>query len=407
MALFSYQAFSKDGKKVRGTIDSATKEGVREQLTKMGLYPVSIEPALEEGGGGFFAAFKSLFMRRISPKEKILFTKQLSVLLKSGVPLLQALELLIDQFEGRMRSILINLKDGIKEGKSLADGLIRYPKVFPNIYVQLVKAGEASGKLEVILDRLVAYMERREAITKRVKSAMRYPMIQLGVVVLVVIALLTFVLPNLAETFASQGAKLPWTTSFLMGLSAFIISYWYLLIGALILVVVAFRYWKATPTGARMLDQIKLKIPIVKFFARTGAIVQFSQTLGMLMESGVNLSEALDIVVNITDNRILADTLDQARDKIIKQGRIADFLKQTNIFPPIAIYLIQTGEQSGQLDAMLLTVAKNYEDELIEYTDTLSSLIDPIMLLVMGVVVGFVVMSVVQPILNQTELVNL
>jgi type II secretory pathway component PulF len=407
MALFSYQAFSKDGKKVRGTLDAATVEGAREQLTKMGLYPVSIDAALDEAGVGFFARIKSFFMRGVTSKEKILFTKQLAILLKSGVPLLQALELLIDQFEGRMRSILISLKDGIKEGRSLAEGLGRYPKIFPNIYIQLVKAGEASGKLELILDRLVSYLERRELMVKRVKSAMRYPMIQLGVVVLVVIALLTFVLPNLAETFAAQGAKLPWTTSFLMGLSAFITSYWYILIGLLILVVLLFRYWKSTPQGARLMDQIKLHIPIVKFFARTGAIVQFSQTLGMLMESGVNLSEALDIVVNIIDNQILADTLHEARDKIIKQGRIADFLKQTNIFPPIAIYLIQTGEQSGQLDAMLLTVAKNYEEELIEYSDTLSSLIDPIMLLVMGVVVGFVVMSVVQPILNQTELVNL
>jgi len=407
MALFSYQAFSKDGKKVRGTIDAGSLEGAREQITKMGLYPIRIEAALDEVGTGLSAVLKSFFMRRVTTKEKILFTKQLAVLLRSGVPLLQALELLIEQFQGRMRSILINLKDGIKEGKSLAEGLQRYPNVFPNIYIQLVKAGEASGKLEVILDRLVSYMERSEAISKRVKAAMRYPMIQLGVVVVVVIALLTFVLPNLAETFASQGAKLPWTTAFLMGLSSFITSYWYILIGGLIIFVVGFRYWKSTPQGAHLLDQLKLKLPIVKFFARTGAIVQFSQTLGMLMESGVNLSEALDIVVNIIDNKILADTLYEARDKIIKQGRIADFLKQTNIFPPIAIYLIQTGEQSGHLDSMLLTVAKNYEDELIEYSDTLSSLLDPIMLLIMGVVVGFVVMSVIQPILNQSQLINL
>ena len=403
MALFSYQAFSKEGKKVHGTIDAPTAEGVRKQLSKMGMYPISIESAREEVGVGW-ARFFQIFRRRVTPKEKILLTKQLAVLLKAGVPLLQALELLIDQFAGRMRAILIDLKDGIKEGQSLAEGLARYPKIFDTTYVQLVRAGEATGKLEVILERLIDFMERREEITKQVKAALRYPMIQLSVVVLVVIALLTFVLPNLAETFASQGVQLPWTTRFLLGLSDILISYWYIILGVLIVLILLFRSWKSTPNGARQWDQFKLKVPMVRYFTQMGAVVQFCRTLGMLVESGVNLAEALDIVVKVIDNRVLADALSEARDKIIKQGRIAEFLKETNIFPPMAIYLINTGEQTGQLDHMLLTVAKNYEDDLVEYSDTLSSLLEPIMLLVMGVVVGFVVMSVVQPIFNLTQL---
>jgi type II secretory pathway component PulF len=320
------------------------------------------------------------------------------------VPLLQALELLINQFTGRMRSIIIDLKDGIKEGQSLAQGLAKYPKVFDNIYVQLVRAGEATGKLEIILERLIHFMERREQITKQVKAALRYPMIQLTVIALVVVVLLTFVLPNLAETFSAQGAELPWTTRFLLGLSHILISYWYLVLGSLILLILVFRYWKSTPRGARLWDKIKLKIPIVRYFAQMGAVVQFSRTLGMLEESGVNLAESLDIVVHIIDNRILAHALDQARDKIIRQGRIAEFLKETHIFPPIAIYLINTGEQSGQLGQMLLTVANNYEDDLMEYSATLSSMLEPIMLLVMAVVVGFVVLSVMQPIFNLSQL---
>ncbi len=403
MALFAYQAFSKEGKKVQGTIDASTVEGAREQLGKMGMYPISIEPAREEVGVGW-GRFLQLFRRRVTPKEKILFTKQLAVLLKAGVPLLQALELLIDQFSGRMRTILIDLKDGIKEGQSLAEGLARYPKIFDTTYVQLVRAGEATGKLEIILERLIDFMERREAIVKQVKAALRYPMIQLSVVVLVVIALLTFVLPNLAETFASQGVELPWTTRFLLGLSGILTSYWYIILGLLIILILLFRYWKSTPNGARQWDQFKLKVPMVRYFTQMGAVVQFCRTLGMLVESGVNLAESLDIVVKVIDNRVLANALSKARDKIIKQGRIAEFLKETNIFPPMAIYLINTGEQTGQLDHMLLTVAKNYEDDLVEYSDTLSSLLEPIMLLVMGVVVGFVVMSVMQPIFNLTQI---
>lgn len=402
MALYSYQAYSKDGKKISGTLDAPSQETVLQQLGKQGMYPISVHLAKDQAGAQSW--YKSLFQRSISLKEKILFTKQLAVLLKSGVPLLQALELLIEQFEGRLKSIIINIKDGIKEGKSFADGLSKYPKVFDTIYVQLVRAGEASGKLEVILERLVEYMERRAELTKKVKSALSYPLIQLGVVSLVVVGLLTFVIPTLTETFSAQGAELPITTRFLMGASDFVLSHYIILIVFIIIFIVAFKYWSATSSGARIIDKIKLKIPIVSYFTKMGAIVQFSRTLGMLIESGVNLSEALDIVVKIIDNRILKDAISQARDNIIKQGKIAEYLRQTGIFPPIAIYLIKTGEESGQLDFMLLTVAKNYEADLSEFSDSLASKLEPIMLIVMASIVGFVVLSVVQPMVQMTQL---
>lgn len=397
MALFSYKALTREGKKVQGTVDAATVEGAREQLLKMGMYPIWLGAASEAAASRSFNTLLQFFGERVSFKEKILFTKQLAVLLKAGVPLLQALELLSEQFEGTMRSIIVELKDTIKQGQSLAEGLARYPKVFDNIYMQLVRAGEASGKLELILERLVDYMEQREALVKKVKAAMRYPMIQLGVVILVVVALLKFVVPKLTETFVSQGAELPITTRSLMFLSDMLSNYWYIILGLLLALTLLFQYWKSTPSGALLYDRIKLKIPIVRFFTQMGTIVQFCRTLGMLIASGVNFAESLDIVVRIVDNKVLANALEEARDKIIKQGRIAEFLKQTNVFPSIAIYLINTGEQSGQLDTMLLTVAENYEADLSEYADTLSSLLEPIMLLVMAVIVGFVVLSVVQP----------
>lgn len=404
MALYTYQAFTKNGARTNGTIDAATQEAARDQLLKQGLYPISISTAAEHTSA--FSFITSLFAKKISQKEKILFTKQLAVLLKSGVPLLQALELLIEQFSGQLQTIIVNLKDDVKEGKSLAEGLSRYPKIFDNIYVQLVRAGEATGKLEIILERLIEYLEQREQVTKKIKAALRYPMIQLAVVVLVVVALLTLVVPNLAASFKAQKAKLPGTTQFLMNSSNFIINYWYILLGIIITTIIAFRSWRATEKGGKLYDALLLKLPIVGYFARMGAVVQFSRTLGMLLEGGVNLSEALDIVVNIIDNRILADALAQAREKIIKQGRIAEFLKQTGVFPPIAIYLINTGEQSGQLDSMLLTVAKNYEEDLTEYSDNLSSLLEPVMMLVMGVIVGFIVLSIAQPMIQQSQVFN-
>lgn len=398
MALYFYQAYSKDGKKVTGTIDAPSVQTAKEQLSKQGIYPISIAPGTQESA---LPWWKKLFSKNIGLKEKILFTRQLAVLLKSGVPLLQALELLIEQFEGNVRTMLVNIKDEVKEGISFADALKKYPKTFDNIYVQLVRAGEASGKLEIILERLTAYLERRAEIRKRIRSALTGPVIQLVVAVLVVSALLLFVVPSMEENFASQGKELPFATRILLGISKIFTQYYLWLLAALILGYIAFRYWKSTPAGARTIDQIKLRLPIIGYFTRMNAIVQFCYTLGMLLEGGVNLAEALDIVVNIIDNRVLADALREARDKIIKQGKIAQYLKQTNIFPPIAIYLISTGEQSGQLDTMLLTVAKNYEEDLGEYADSLSAKIGPVLLIVMAVVVGFVIISLMLPMITQ------
>jgi len=402
MALYQYQGYAKDGKRITGTIDAPTTEAVRQQLVRQNIYPISISLATQRSSG--LPWYKRLFATSVTLKDKILFTKQLAVLLRSGVPLLQAMELMIEQFEGSLRSMLITIKDGIKEGRSLAEGLSQYPKVFDTIYVQLVRAGEATGKLEVILERLVIYMERRAEIIKRVKGALSYPLIQLSVVVLVVIALLMFVIPKLADTFTSQGAQLPLPTRILMATSDFLLNHYLILIIAIGIFVAAYVWWSRTAQGARIIDKIKLRLPIVRFFSQMGAVVQFSRTLGMLIESGVNLAEALDIVVRIVDNRILKDALSQARDKIIKQGKIAEYLQQTGIFPPIAIYLLRTGEESGQLDQMLLTVAQNYEADLADFSDSLAGKIEPIMLIVMGVVVGFVVLSVILPMVNMTNL---
>jgi type II secretory pathway component PulF len=393
MALYFYQAFSKEGKKITGYLDAPTPQKAREQLAKMGIYPTKIELTSDSGAKQPF--YKRLFQRGIKLKDKIFFTKQLSILLKSGVPLVQALDLLIEQTEGRLRSIIIDLRDGIKEGLSLADGLAKYPAVFDSIYVQLTKAGESIGKLEVILDRLTQYSERSEEIRKKVSSALRYPMIQLVVIVLVVIGLLLFVVPEITNVFKDMATALPLPTRILMSLSDFFINHYILLAVILGLLALSYQALKRTEYGEYLIDKIKLKLPIIGYFSKTGAIVQFSRTLGMLVEGGVNLAESLNIVVKIIDNKILVDSLEKAKENIIKQ---------TQLFPAVAIYLINTGEQSGELDTMLLTVAQYYEDDLRETADGLASLLTPIMLLVMAAVVGFVILSVMMPIQQITSM---
>jgi type II secretory pathway component PulF len=402
MALYFYQALSKDGKKVSGYFDASSIQNVREQLVATGLFPTHIELS----SGVSVPWYKRLFQRSVGLKDKIFFTKQLAVLLKSGIPLVQALELLTEQTTGGLQNIVIALRDNIKEGKSLAESMQKFPGTFDNIYIQLVKAGEASGRLEVILERLTDYLVRRAEITKRIRGALTYPLIQLVIILLVVTFLLYFVVPEIASLFKKQNMPLPLPTRILIAMSDFLLNYWLWLIIGLIAIGTAFYFWSRTPSGSYTLDKLKLKLPIVGYFSRIGAVVQFSRTLGMLTEGGVNLAESLTIVVNIIDNKVLAKTLNEAKENIIKQGKIAQYLKQTDLFPPLAIYLINTGEQSGQLDTMLLTVARQYESELEEYADNLTTLLGPIMTVVMAMIVGFVVVSILSAISQMGDIAS-
>jgi type II secretory pathway component PulF len=308
--------------------------------------------------------------------------------------LLQAVDLLIEQFEGRLHTMLVTIRDELKEGIALATALQRYPSVFDNIYVQLVRAGEASGNLEVILERLTEFLERREAIAKRIKGAMQYPIIQLVIVGIVLVVMMVWVVPQISGQFASRGRELPGTTKALIAISNLFVHYWIPLIILLIILIIGFKAAARSDQGKLFLDKMKLRIPLIKYLTKTNAVVQFSYTLGMLLEGGVNLSEALDIVIRTVDNKVLAEALKVARDNIVKQGKIAQYLKQTGMFPPIAIYLIQTGEQTGELDKMLLTVARNYESDSQELIDRLTGALSPIMMIVIAVVVGFIVLSI-------------
>lgn len=404
MALFSYQAFSKVGKKVSGTLDAPSLGSARELLQQQGFFPISIVSTHKAAAQENF--IRRFFQTSIPLKEKLLFTKQLAVLLRSGIQLVHALELLSEQFEGKMNRIIVTIKDGIKEGQSLADGLKQYPYVFENIYVQLVRSGEASGKLEVILERLTHYLERQGELQVKVSSALRGPLIQLGLILAVSCALMVLVVPQLASTFEGLGMELPLPTRMVIGFSNFIINHYLVLVGIIGSVVLSYLYWASTASGSLIIDKVKLRLPVISLFTRTGAIVQFCGTLGMLLEGGVNLPEALDIVVSIVDNRVLKKSLKEAREKIIKQGQMAQYLKQTGIFPPMATYLINTGEQSGKLDSMLLLVGSTNEKELEEFADNLTVLISPVMTVITSVIVGFIVLSIMLPMSQMNQMVG-
>lgn len=401
MPLYKYDSFSRRGTKSSGTIDAPTIQAAKEMLRGQGLMPISISEVIGDGAG---FSFSSLFEKKIDSKVVILFTKQLSVLLRSGVPLLQSFDLLLEQFEGKFRRLLIGIRDGIKAGEPLAKELGKHPRIFSNVYVQLVRAGEASGKLESILMRLVEYLERTEETQRRVKKAMSYPIMMLSFAGLVVVGLLTVMVPRLMGMFSQMGQALPGPTQLLVMLSDALRNHIVALGVGLIIVIVLFKYWKSTPAGKQKVDELLLRLPLTAYFSRTKAVVQLSKTLGMLIESGVNLPEALDIVVKIVENSVLTQKLMAARDKIIKEGKIARYLKQTGIFPSMASYMINTGEESGKLGEMLLNVGSEYERELVELTDGLTAKIAPIMTLVMAVIIGFIMLAVLLPILEMANM---
>lgn len=394
MALYEYQAYTKSGKRITATIDAGSLSQARELVARQGFYIISIRTSSTLVQGSLL---KRIFTRGILVNDVILFTKQLAILLKSGVALLQACELLIDQFAGKMRSLIVELRDALKEGTSFADALERYPYVFENLYVQLVRAGEQSGNLELILQRITEYMERRQEVRKKFVGALRQPLIQLVVALVVSAGLLTFVVPQLVGGLASQGKELPTPTTVVLAISNFLTAH-YIAIGLFIVSFLSgFLYVRSTTWGKHMMDKIKLKLPLVSYITKTNAVVQFSYTLSMLLEGGVHLAEALSIVTHVIDNSVLATAISQARDEIVKEGKIADYLEKTKMFPLIAIYLIRTGESSGQLDTMLKTVAMNYEKELAEKIDQLTALVSPLMLLLMAVIVGGIVLAVILP----------
>lgn len=398
MALYVYKALTKMGKQVSGQLDAPSPIAVRVELTSRSLYPISI--ALYKDSSTFKRFFGNLFQPKVAFKDLIFFTKQLGVMLRSGVPLLQSLELLTEQFGGKLHSILVSVKDGIKEGDSLADGLENYPETFSTIYVQLVRAGEASGRLEQILDRLIDYLERRENLRKKISGAMFQPLFQLSFVLLIVVGLMVAIVPNMVKVIGKMANGLPTSTIILMNISDFLIHHYVLLSQMILAFIFICIYFASTKKGQYSIDYLKLHIPLVGYFSQMSAVVQFCSTLGMLLENGVNLAQALDIVCNIIENKILLQSLETAKEKIIKQGKITSFLKETKIFPPLAIYLINTGEQNGKLDQMLLLVAQNYDDDLSELTDRLTSSLGPIMTIVMGLIVGFIMMAIMGPMLN-------
>jgi len=344
-------------------------------------------------------AYKGDIFRRASTRDICLLTRQLATLLRAGMPLVPALSALVEQVQGgALAQIMQEVRDSVNAGSTLASALGKYPGVFSNLFVNMVAAGEASGTLEEVLLRLAEMLDKRVHLASKVKSVIAYPLMLTVVAVGVVVFLLSFVVPSITQIFLEIGRELPWPTRALISTSAFVKTY--LLLIAIIVCGALFGIgaWVRTDEGRIIWDRYKLKLPLFgKLFLKL-EIARLGRTLGTLLASGIPILSALEIAKGVVQNRFLADALGSVKDLVSKGDNVADSIRKTGLFPPIVFHIIATGQVSGDIEGGLLSIADMYDDEVEITAKTLTSLLEPAIVLVMGAVVGFIVLAILLPI---------
>ena len=398
MAVYSYEALDAAGNKSTGIIDADSEEAARARLRDSGLYPTVVREGADSGRG-------TLFLSRIGSKDIAAFTRQLATLVGAGFPIVDALSTLAEQTVNiRFKRTIMGMRDKVREGKSLSDAIKDYPDVFPGMFSHMVRAGEKAGKLEVIMSQLGSYLDNRVRFQTKVVTATAYPMVMLSMAFLVVGFLLVFVIPPLVETFRRENLDLPFVTQALILATDVLKDYWWLMIVAGIGLAFAFRSYIRTESGEEVWDAFKLRVFGFGPLYRQVLIARFIRTFGVLMKSGVSILSALEILKNVVQNVVVARALEQAKVAISQGSSIARPLKSSGIFPPMVIDMISAGQKSGQLDNLLLKLAEDYELEVEAALSLFTSIIEPVIILVMGLVVGFIVLAIVMPMmeLNRT-----
>ena len=408
MPVYEYSALDEKGKTTKGIIDADSPLLARNKLRSSQLFPVRIKESSSKtksqttGGTSL-----STFLKRIRASEISTMTRQLATLMGAGITLVASLELLIIQeVNPLLKKILAQIKESVNEGNSLASSLSNHAKYFTQIYINMVTAGEASGSLDLVLERLAEFSENQEALKGKVIAAIVYPIIMLFIGVLALLILVTFVVPKFTAVLEEMQKALPLPTQIVIGASNFLKSYWWLLVVIIISIVVLFKYAKKKEKYARMWDSFKLRAPVFGPVINKMIIARFARTLGSLLQSGVTLISALQIVRNVVNNILIAEAIDNTIDQIKEGISLSEPLSKSRLFPPVVIQMISVGEQSGELEKMLNKVADIYEQEVESQVATMTSLLEPFMLLGMAVIVGFIAVSILLPILEMSQIVH-
>lgn len=406
MAIFEYKALDHGGSIRGGIVDADSPREARLKLRGEGLHVTQIEPIDDQRkkksakGAGF-----TLFAPKADPQQLAIMTRQFSTLLGAGIPAVEALRALIEQVESRdMERVLRNVRERVTQGDTLAEAMSAHPRFFNDLYCNMVKAGEASGQLDLILARLASYITRQNRLRSKITAALTYPMVMIAVGVLVVIVLMTVVVPKLTSLFAKVGEGLPAITRALITISKFFQHYWWTLILLGFLFSLLKRAMQSTEDGRFRWDRMVMRIPVLGDLVRKTSIARFSNTTSTLLKSGIPVLESLRIVQRVVQNEVLARTIGNVHDAIIEGSDIATPLQASGAFPPMVSYMIATGEQSGQLEELLETVSDSYDEEVDLSIGKLISVLEPAIILVLAGVVLFVVAAIIIPLMQMGNL---
>ncbi|MEI6166102.1 MAG: type II secretion system F family protein [bacterium] len=425
MPKFRYVAMDAKGREVEGMLDADNETRALTALKDKGLFPTSVTdigggrnrgPSRGSGGGKGPVVAKvqssggsreikmpSFLQPRIKEKQIMIFTRQLATLVDAGLPLLRCLHVLQKQEKNpQFRDALAGMAESVEGGSTFAESMSQFPKVFTPFFVNMVKAGETSGALQTILVRLAEFMEKSNKIRNKVKGAMVYPLVVMVMAALILIVLMVFVIPKFKEIFDDLlgGKSLPMLTQAVIAMSNFMAQQWYIGLGIIIVWVVGFKSFKATRSGQEMLDRIMLKMPIFGTLVQKTAIGNFTRTLGTLMTGGVPILQALNIVKEVTNNAVLSRAVEQVHDSVKEGETIVVPLEASGVFPSMVVSMVQVGEETGALPEMLMKIAENYDDEVDTAVDALTSVIEPIMIMLLAVIVGTIVIAMFMPMIS-------
>jgi len=398
--VFEYQARSKSGKKVNGTISADEPSLVASQLKEQGYYVTSVDQKVEKKDVGEYFSF----LNRVTINDLAVFSQQFSVLINAGISLVDAIELLNDQTNNKkLQEVLREVQEEVETGSSLSDAFKNHSDVFPPLYYQLIKAGEAGGRLDTVLANLAEHYERQEELKNKVKSAMYYPVVVLIIAVLAVIGMLMFIVPQFVGMFADMGAELPLPTRILLMLSNFLQNYWWLLGGILAVIIFALLQYNKTAKGKLFFDSLKLKIPIMGILFKKIAISRFSGTLSMLLNSGVDLLAGLGIVEEVVGNDVYSQFITESRIKVRDGESLSASIEKDDLFPNMVVHMLRIGEETGQIDQLLQKVTDFYDREVESAVEGSISMIEPLMIVMLAIVVGSAVIAIVLPMFDMFQ----
>ncbi|MCH8475066.1 MAG: type II secretion system F family protein [Opitutales bacterium] len=409
MPKFKYTAIDRSGKQKSGSIEADSREAASAELKGQGIFVTNLEIAKGKGKGASAAPGTKKKKRGIvlgpiiNEKGLTVFTRQLATLITSGLPLLRAIEVLEKQERNvHFKDVISELAENVRSGNTFSDGLMRHPKVFDRLYVNMVKAGEAGGVLDVVLNRLATFMEKSLKVKGKIKSAMVYPTIVLGIAVIILTFLLIFVVPRFEEIFDDMldGASLPLLTQIVLGASDFLVARWYFILAILVALYFGFKGFKKTPRGAYILDKMLITMPPLSDLFRKSIVSRFSRTFGTLLSSGVPILDCLNITKNTVGNQVIANALESVHDRVKEGDSVSAPLEDTKVFPVMVTSMIDVGEETGELPEMLNRVADTYDEEVDNAVGALTSIIEPIMIVLLALIVGVIVIALFLPIVG-------